>query len=118
MLQRQTSFLESARGGIYVGNSVIDDRGGMIEFCFFGAGHQQSNSAAIEERQTGEFVEQFQPELVAIESNRALKILNVDCNLSDAGDDGSCRGSGHWSSSSRCRSSMWRKRHFRPALEI
>src|SRR6478672_54765 len=86
VLERHTLVAYCPSRLMYVRDFVIDDRSGMIELGLFRFAQHESHAAAIEECETGEFIEQSQAELVAIELCRSLQVMTVDRDLSNACD--------------------------------
>src|SRR5205807_4227776 len=60
-------------------NLVIDDRGGMIQVGTIGDSQHDTNAATVEERHVWRRLKQKRhAERVAIKSNRAIKVFDVD----------------------------------------
>src|SRR5437016_2292016 len=86
VLERDTLVSYCSRRLMNIRDPVVDDRSRMIELGFLGLGEHEANTAAIKERETREFVEQSQAELVAIELCRSLEVVTVDRDLSNTGN--------------------------------
>jgi len=80
--------LQAVEGGLDVGDLKIEDRAGVVELRFCGGAEHQADSAAIEKAELAGAEEKRQSQDVAIESGGAVDVVDVDGDLSYAGESG------------------------------